>query len=165
MAIQHLEFDDVIKVRKSLLISSLIGLFFKQMINFSSGDFEFFGFKVINLDATFIPNFIGGIIIFFMVVFGIRIMNDRFKEKYTAKINWIDSTNFHNVEFIAKTAQQIFKEKLLQAYDDEVKMEMTFNKRAIIFLDLWFPIIFAIIVLCNIYFDIFNFYIYGKCLP
>lgn len=153
---ENFEFGDVKKVRKSLLIVSLIGLFTKQVISFSESDtIEIIGLKVNEVDNNFLPNFIGGIIIFYVIVLLIRYFDDRFRQGYQDSLNKLSSENFLG-NFVMPTAGSQMREAAITDFVNSKKRKKTFYDWLIIFLDIIFPIGFALIVILNIYFDIFN---------
>jgi len=139
----NFEFEDVVKVRKSLLIFSLIGIFLKHLTKYSTGNIEFFGFKIPVEDSSFITNLVGGIIIFYIIILLIRYYDVEFPKRYK--------------EFQEKRRMQnklIFQSDSLEYGVSEMKRSQNYFIRRLkllrvlkTFIDLYFPIIFGLISL------------------
>lgn len=74
--LDNFEFSDTKQVRKTLLISSFIGISFKMLVKNSTGTIEFFGFKIPVEDASVIPEIVGYLIVFEIAALVIRYSDD-----------------------------------------------------------------------------------------
>ena len=79
--IDNLEFSDTKQIRKTLLISSFAGVYFKMLVKNSTGNIEFLGFKIPVEDASIIPQLVGYLIIFEIIALLIRYSDEFSKEK------------------------------------------------------------------------------------
>ncbi|WP_299160918.1 hypothetical protein [uncultured Tenacibaculum sp.] len=79
---QNFDFSDVTKVRKSLLVTSLIGIFYKYVVSHSEGFISFLGFKIPVKDANDISHLIGYLLIFFIIAFFIRLSKENLDKAY-----------------------------------------------------------------------------------
>ena len=80
--IDKIELGNVKQVIKTLLIVSFIGFSFNELVQFSTGELEFLGFKIPIEDATVIPSLIGYIIIYLLFALIIRYSDENFQKKY-----------------------------------------------------------------------------------
>lgn len=81
--IDNFEFSDAKQVRKTLLITSFIGICFKSLVKHSTENIEFFGFNIPIKDSSIIPNFIGYLIMYFLVALLIRYLDEKLQKKVT----------------------------------------------------------------------------------
>ena len=80
--IDNFEFSDTKQIRKTLLITSFAGICFKVLVKNSTGNIEFFGFKLPVEDASIIPYLAGGMIVFEIIALIIRYSDESAREKY-----------------------------------------------------------------------------------
>lgn len=85
---EKLEIGDVLKLRKSLLLTSAIGFFLENIKNYSTGEIKLIGFSIpVKKDGSEITNFIGFVILFFFISLSIRYLDKSFKHRYIQKLN------------------------------------------------------------------------------
>jgi hypothetical protein len=95
--IDNFEFSDTKQVRKTLIITSFAGICFKALVKNSTGHIEFFGFKIPVQDASVIPYFVGGIIIFEIIALIIRYSDESARKKYANYLKYIQDNNMSEI--------------------------------------------------------------------
>ncbi|MFD2587564.1 hypothetical protein ACFSQJ_11525 [Croceitalea marina] len=140
---ENFEFGDVKKLRKSLLIASIVGIFLVKLIKYSTGSFEFLGFNIPIREAEFLAHFVGYIIIFFLVALLIRFGNEEFTKSYREK--WKNATGDINV--YVDTPDSAAKKKV----ENETKNTRIFFRIMVLALDIIFPIILALLSISYIF--------------
>ena len=91
--IDKFEFGDAKQLRKSLLVTSFIGIVFENLIKHSTGNIEFLGFKIPVSDANIIPTLIGYLIIYFMVALIIRYSDEKFRKRHKEYMDYLKIKN------------------------------------------------------------------------
>jgi hypothetical protein len=143
----NFEFDDVKKVRKSLLIVSVAGIFLKQLIKYSTGEIKFLGFSIPVGEATFLSNMIGFIIIFYIIALAIRFSSEQFPKYYKKKLE------FYDIQAMFKEAGTFAKyTDGKKTFDKNIKWVEVLIKYSTTFLDIIFPLLLGIISLFIIFF-------------
>ncbi|MBP0904836.1 hypothetical protein ACFSKN_04785 [Mariniflexile gromovii] len=152
----ELEFDDVKKLRKSLLVASVVGIFLAKLVKYSKEDttIDFLGFSLPIGDATFLPNYIGYLIIFFIIALIIRYSNDTFKKEYEKTIKIISNERISPYEVGFNTEVQLARNRLLQDFNDKIKLKANVSKVSVFILDIIFPIVLGIATLIIIFFKL-----------
>ncbi len=141
--IDKLEFSDSKQVRKTLLITSFVGILFKKLAQYSTGNIEFFGFKIPINEADLIPDFIGYLIVYFCVALFLRYFDEDFRTKYK-----------NYIEQYVKGSESINREANSEAYQ-QFKNRLWFNnfiRKGVSFIDLIFPIALGLFSLGIIFF-------------
>lgn len=139
--VENFEFEETKKVRKSLIIISLIGIILKYLIKYSSGNIEFLGFKIPVEDASFLTNFISIIISFYILNFIIRFLKDNIPQYYFKKIQSLRV----NFEF---RVNEIFIDDLKkETIENKSKKINKFFEISTFILDLVFPIVLGFVSL------------------
>ena len=90
--LEKFEFSDTRQVRKTLLISSFIGLAFEKLSIYSTGSIKFLGFKIPVEKADFIPELIGYLIIYLLIALIIRYSDEDLKKGMSDSRNTLSST-------------------------------------------------------------------------
>ena len=139
----NFEFGDVKSVRKSLLIVATIGIFVSKLTHYSTGEISFLGFSIPVKDASFLPYFIGYIILFYLVALIIRYSDEEFKKFYVKKLNSLKGV--YTVTYLDP------KEEQKRQYAKKLKGVRKSFKYAIISLEILFPIVLGISALIYIY--------------
>ncbi|MFI0429172.1 hypothetical protein [Mariniflexile sp. HMF6888] len=149
----ELEFDDVKKLRKSLLVASVIGIFLAKLVKYSKEDttIDFLGFSLPIGDATFLPNYIGYLIIFFTIALIIRYNNDTFKKEYEKTIKIISNERISQYNFKFNSEEELARKRLLKDFDEKVKLKANFTYYSVMVLDIIFPIVLALFALAVIF--------------
>ena len=138
--VHKFEFSDTKKLRKSLLTTSFIGICFNSLIKYSTGNFEFLGFKIPIKDASIIPHLIGYLIIYFIIALIIRYSDEKLK-KYFENLKEYRSLNKEDqIEFLEKNFG-------IKIKGTQIKV----TKFALVFIDLIFPIILGIFTLFKVF--------------
>lgn len=145
--IDKLEFSDVKQVRKSLIISSTFGIFFKLLVEYSTGYIKFLGFEIPIKNADILPNFISAIIVYFLISLIIRFLDEKFREKYEEDFRThgfrtekpFSEVDFNDPEFKKFTYDMVKRPKLKGI------------RFGILFLDIVFPLLLGILSLSWIY--------------
>ena len=140
-----IEFGDAKQLRKTLLITSFIGISFKSLFQNSTGDFEFFGFIIPVADASIIPNLIGFLIIYLLIALVIRYRDEEFRKRYKKAKEY--SKNIYNEPSDKQLQQYQEMEKLLK--DSNFKKSL--RKFGIYFLDIYFPLALGVFALFKIF--------------
>ena len=141
--IDKIEFGDAKQVRKTLLITSFIGVSFKALIENSTGNLEFFGFKIPITDASIIPNFIGYLIIYFIIALFIRYSDESFRKNYKEALEYVENRNDEKKNSKYNEARGIINDN---------NFKRLFRYFSIIFLDIVFPICLGIFSIYKIFF-------------
>jgi hypothetical protein len=141
--IENFEFGDTKQVRKTLLLTSLIGLLLKNLIKHSTGEFEFIGFKIPIEKASIIPEFVGYIIIYEIIVLIIRFSDEKLKEKFKKYEEYLEYNKPNTLHHQLK--ESMMKSSLPK--ESNVKLV----KYSILLVDIIFPILFGIISLIRIF--------------
>ncbi|REE07862.1 hypothetical protein DFQ09_11056 [Winogradskyella pacifica] len=149
----ELEFDDVKKIRKSLLITSAVGILFSKLVKFSTGTIDFLGFSLPIVDSVFLPNYIGYLIAFFIVALIIRYNNDSFKESYSKKIENIGSSSISNLYRIPSPNESVIRNQIADL-EKKTKARSIATKYSVIVLDIVFPLVLGVIALVIIFFKL-----------
>lgn len=149
----ELEFDDVKKLRKSLLVASVVGIFLAKLVKYSKEDttIDFLGFSLPIGEATFLPNYIGYLIIFFMVALLIRYNNDEFQKFYDKVLKNIDKSNPDNFVLDETNIDKINKRL---EFAVKTKSRSKFTKFSVFTLDIIFPIVLGVVALIIIFFKL-----------
>lgn len=146
--LDNFEFGDTKQIRKTLLISSFIGVSFKMLVKNSTGTIEFFGFKIPVEDASVIPEIVGYLIIFEIAALIIRYSDDILKDKHQKYLKFLnDNSNFSQTTISYK--EDLVPEKLRPNYKIN-----NFVSMSVVFLDFVFPIILGFFALSTIFFPI-----------
>lgn len=142
--IDNFEFSDTKQIRKTLLITSFVGICFKILVKNSTGHIEFFGFKLPVEDASIIPYLVGSVIAFEIIALIIRYSDESAREKYKKYITYIKDNNMPEIN--------------LQYNDKHVPQSMKPNysrneiiRKSVFFLDILFPLILGIGTLVHIF--------------
>ena len=142
--IDNFEFSDAKQVRKTLLITSFAGICFKALVKNSTGNIEFFGFKIPVEDASIIPTLVGCLIIFEIIALIIRYSDEAAREKYKKYLDYIKDNNMVNIR--------------IQSEDKNVPQSLRPNytknniiKKSVIFLDIIFPLLIGLFALIKIF--------------
>lgn len=135
--IDNFEFSDTKQVRKTLLISSFAGICFKLLVKNSTGNIEFFGFKIPVDDANVIPQLIGFLILFEIIALIIRYSDEEMREKYKKYLRFIEERNISEIRL------QRERENVPQSLQPNYK-KVKIVKRSVFLLDIIFPIILGI---------------------
>lgn len=117
------------------------------MIKYSTGNIEFLGFKIPVGEASFLSSFVGAIIIFYIIIFIIRLSTDKFPKYYLKKIESFKMIISFGVGdlYIDKKEKDKFEEKA-----GRIRKIIEFFT---IFLDIIFPIILGLVSLYIIFSD------------
>jgi uncharacterized protein YeeX (DUF496 family) len=150
---ENFEFSTSAKVRKSLLIFSLIGIFLKETQKYNTGRIAFLGFEVPVENFGVVLKFFIWIIIFYLIAFSLRIYSEWASNKIVRlndKLQDIKSS-VHTMEEMIKHIEQSRKENAVAVEMKEVskKIKKTHWILLVIknFLDFVFPIGFGIFAL------------------
>jgi|GEM_PF-2082973 len=143
----NFEFDDVKKVRKSLLIITLSGVILKNLIQNTKGDFEFFGFNIPKESTSFILAIICWIIGFYMIVLIIRFCNDKFPSYHKRAMSKIEEDLRYVLEDNLDPYLHIYEKR--QAELD--RLGKTLDGMTLT-LDVIFPLLFGIGTIAYIWF-------------
>lgn len=131
------EFSNTKQIRKTILIISLAGICFKVLVNNSTGNIEFLGFKIPIENANIVPQLIGCVIVFEIMALIIRYFEEDVKLKYEKyeeiieKLRISDSNINKIEEFAIRSLKPSFK-------------KVSIIKKSVFFLEIVFPIIFGI---------------------
>ena len=147
--VDNFEFSDAKKIRKSLLISSFVGIAFQVLVKNSTGNIEFLGFKIPIADADVIPNLIGYLIIYFIVALLIRYNDENLRKKYSEYIDYLKIENKEQQEEIFK-AKRDFNRPLKDRRRIR-NWQIIFAKFGVIFIDIIFPIFFGLFTIFRIF--------------
>jgi hypothetical protein len=142
--IENFEFSDTKQIRKTILITSFAGICFKILVKNSTGNIEFFGFKIPIDDAHVIPQLVGCIIIFEIVALIIRYSDEEEREKYKKYLKYIEERNISEIRMRRENDNV---PQSLQPNYTKVKI----IKRSVFFLDILFPIILGISAIIKIF--------------
>jgi len=102
--LENLEFETVKQLRKSLLITSVIGIANAYMIKYSTDCISFFGFTFDSSEkSTIITKLLGCIVFYFWASFIIKFRNDEIPKIYKKRItkeldDWYGYENYPNQE-------------------------------------------------------------------
>jgi hypothetical protein len=139
--IDKIEFSDAKQVRKSLLITSFIGIAFQALVQHSTGNIEFLGFKIPVADAGVIPSFIGYLVAYFIIALLIRYNDENLRTKYKEYVEYLKLKTHGERENYEKAKSELypsnFKIKLIRA--------------SIVLIDIFFPILFGLFTLYRIF--------------
>lgn len=143
--IDNFEFSDTKQIRKTLLITSFAGICFKVLVKNSTGNIEFFGFKLPVEGASIIPYLAGCMIVFEIIALIIRYSDESAREKYKKYLKYIEDNNMSeiNLRYNDKHVPQ------------NLKPNYTKNKiikQSVFFLDILFPLMLGIGALVKIFF-------------
>ena len=143
--IDNFEFSDTKQIRKTLLITSFAGICFKVLVKNSTGNIEFFGFKLPVEDASIIPYLAGCMIVFEIIALIIRYSDESAREKYKKYLKYIEDNNMSeiNLRYNDKHVPQSLK-------PNYTKNEII--KQSVFFLDIIFPLMLGIGALVKIFF-------------
>lgn len=139
--IDKVDFSSSKQVRKSLLLASFAGISFDMIVQYSTGNVEFLGFKIPVDDADIIPKLIGYLIVYFVVALIIR---------YIVELEKNDFKTF--IENVKDGASIRDDDK--QVVSNRFRKHTSRNriyKYPIIFIDLIFPVLFGLFVLYRIF--------------
>lgn len=143
--LENFEISDTKQIRKTLLISSFVGISFKLLVKNSTGNIEFLGFKIPVEDAKIIPQLVGYLIIFEIIALLIRYSNENYRDKYAKYIKYIKDNNLSEINLS-------YNDKFVP---DKLKPNYTINSfisKAVIFLDVVFPILLGLFALLKIFY-------------
>jgi hypothetical protein len=145
--IEDLDFSDTKQVRKTLLITSFIGICFAVLVSHSTGNIEFLGFKIPVKDAPVIPFLIGCMIVYEMIVLIIRYNDEELREIYKRRNAYIRAFEPNTLSVRMYEAEN--------AADDRfpvhpVKVQIV--KHGVKFIDIFFPLILGSIAILVIIF-------------
>lgn len=133
--IDNFEFSDAKQVRKTLLITSFAGICFKALVKNSTGNIEFFGFKIPVEDASIIPTLVGGLIIFEIIALVIRYSDETARENYKK-----------HLDMLIVPSEKERRSNIFQYNQNNI------IKKSVLFLDIIFPLLFGITSLIKIFF-------------
>ena len=133
--IDNFEFSDAKQVRKTLLITSFAGICFKALVKNSTGNIEFFGFKIPVEDASIIPALVGGLIIFEIIALVIRYSDETARENYKK-----------HLDILIVRSEKERGSNIFPYYRNNI------IKKSVLFLDIIFPLLFGIASLIKIFF-------------
>ncbi|SNR32389.1 hypothetical protein SAMN06265371_101266 [Lutibacter agarilyticus] len=143
---ENFEFDDVKKVRKSLLIISVVGIILKKLIKYSTGNIEFLGFSIPFGEADFLTHLVSFIIVFYIFAFVIRTASDKFPNYYIKSLQKYDISfalkSFSDLSIDTESKNKV--ENKLRKISKVIKIFTTI-------LDFAFPIGLAVFSLVVIY--------------
>lgn len=126
-------------MRKSLLITSVVGLFLKETQRYNTGKFSFLGFEIPTENFDLVLRFFVAIISFYLITFGIRYFNE-FYTKRRVKFN----------EEVERTNQKVGMVKMMArsfkvSGTRELKIFSKINYYSLLILDFIFPVILGLI--------------------
>lgn len=142
---ENFEFSDAKQVRKTLLITSFVGICFKLLVKNSVGEIEFLGFKIPVEDASIIPKLVGYMVIYEILVLIIRYSDENFKILYKKQKDHINNSKMPK-NFIETLSNFDAKKRF---FINPRKVEII--KYGLIFIDIIFPILLGIISLYIIF--------------
>jgi hypothetical protein len=154
--LDNFEFSDTKQIRKTLLISSFIGISFKMLVKNSTGTIEFFGFKIPVEDASIIPEIVGYLIVFEIGALVIRYSDDFLKDKHQKYLKFINETN-NFTQNLTRTQEELIPDKLRPNY----RMN-NFVSMSVVFLDFIFPILLGLFALATIFLPFLKQVIYNN---
>jgi hypothetical protein len=141
--LDKLEFSDSKQVRKTLLIISFSGILFNSLVENATGNIEFFGFKIPIADASLIPNFIGYLVIYFIITLIIRYFDEDFRTKYKS---YIERYITNNAEILNQNAI----ERAQEVFQSKIGFHQ-FISKGVFFIDIIFPVLFGLFSLYIIF--------------
>ena len=130
--LEKLEFDEVKKIRKSLIVTSATGIIVSQLIKYSTSEINFLGFKIPKEDASIISNLIGFIVIYYITSLLIRFFDEEFGNFIKKRQSEIIQQGF----FPMLTQEEYDRQRFLNSIQRVIKA----IKWSKYFLDLIFPI-------------------------
>ncbi len=89
----ELEIESLKQTRKSLITLSIIGLILQKLILQSTGSFKFLGFSIPIENTTFLPTYIGIGIIYLIIVFLFKLLNQFLERKFIESENKTEYTH------------------------------------------------------------------------
>jgi hypothetical protein len=141
--LDNLEFETVKQLRKSLLITSVIGITIAYMIEYSTGIVSFFGFNFeTSGKATIITKLLGCIVLYFWISFIIKFRNDELPKIYKKKItkeldDWYGHENYPNLEN--------FEKEVAEKVRNTMKYHFKSNEWLMKTIDIYVPIALGIL--------------------
>ncbi len=145
--LNKLEFDDFKKVRKTLLIFSLFGIFIKILLKKSIGDFQFFGFTIPIEDSAFIPEFISAIIFYFLIALIVRYSSEKFFKNYEKEFRKKKIEGVKDFSKFEKDNDELHR----YLYDTVMTERKKILRKSVYFLDVIFPIILGVVSILIIF--------------
>ena len=127
------EFVAVRHLRRSLIIVSLIGIIVSQLVEYSIGDIDFFGFTLKENNKFLLSKIFGWVIIFFTVALTIRYFNEEFIRRYNMEMRSMEV--LHNITVVPNRLVEIDKRR----FDNKVRWINTLSKALKFSLDIVFP--------------------------
>lgn len=147
--LDNLEFETVKQLRKSLLITSVIGIAIAYMIEYSTGCVSLFGFTFKSDSATIVPKLLGWMVLYFLISFIIKFWKDELPKMYNNRIakeldDWFGYGNYSDHENLKQEIEEKVKEQM--------KPHFKSNERLMKTIDIYFPIALGIysMVVCFI---------------
>lgn len=150
---EHLEFSTAAKVRKSLLIFSIIGIFLKETQKYNTGKIAFLGFEVPVQEFDVVLNFFIAIIVFYLVAFVLRTSSDWASDKIVHHNDELEviKSSVHSAEDVHNHINASKKEDVvahdLNSVSTKIEKKHLIVRRIKNFLDLGFPIGFGILAI------------------
>jgi len=145
--LDNFEFETVKQLRKSLLISSTVGIALSYMIHYSTGYISLFGFKFDPEQAVIMPKLVGFIVFYFLGSFFIMYRNDELPKIYKNRItkeldDWYGHENYPSEENLIKEVEEKMK--------DSMKYSFKSNKWLMEIKDIFLPLLLGVysIVIC-----------------
>lgn len=115
--LDNFEFETVKQLRKSLLISSTVGIALSYMIHYSTGCISLFGFDFEPERATIITKLVGFTVFFFWASFFVMYRNDELPKIYKKRVtreldDWYGHENYPNEENLIKEVEEKIKDSM-----------------------------------------------------
>lgn len=154
--LDKIEMGDAKQLRKTLLITSFIGISFNALFANATGDFEFFGFKIPTADTSVIPKLVGLMIIYFLIALIIRYNNEKFRERYKIGLDYAKDVKEAAEEFqrgnqMEPDDDDIVFERSLRSFVNDSMFKKFVRVKGIVFLDIYFPLLLAVFAILKIF--------------
>lgn len=143
--VENFEFSNTKQVRKTLLITSFAGICFKSLVKNSTGNIEFFGFKIPVEDASIIPTLVGCVIIYEIIALLIRYSDESAREVYKKYLKYIEENNMPEIRL--KYNDKHVPQSLKPNYTKNKAIE-----KSVMFLDIIFPLLLGLFALFKIFY-------------
>lgn len=143
--VDNFEFSDTKQVRKTLLITSFVGICFKSLITNSTGEIEFLGFKIPISNASIIPDLIGYLIVYQIVVLIIRYLDEGAREKFKRYKKYLEDNPANKLNINADSSH--VPRSLRPNYRNNY-----YIKKGVTFIDLIFPLLLGFYTLYKIFY-------------
>ncbi|RIV68771.1 hypothetical protein [Flagellimonas aequoris] len=137
-----MDFETVKQLRKSLLITSVIGIAISYMIEYSTGCVSFFGFTFATSGkVSIISKLLGCIVFYFWISFIIKFWKDELPKIYKKRINkelddWFGYGNNPDKENLKKEIEEKVKKDMRHHFKSSERLIKT--------IDIYFPIALGI---------------------